>query len=93
MFDGAIQLWKGNWERAIRSFKVAAIENNSSSVLFVNLAAAYWRLGETDKAIRALKRAIFLDPVNENAVRFFADVMHLENTPELSLPYLVYILR
>jgi len=82
MFDGALNLWKNNWEKAIRSFRVAAESSDSSSALFVNLAAAHWGLGQEEKAIRSLRRAIFLDPLNENAVLFLSGVMFMRNTPE-----------
>ena len=82
MFAGAIHLWKQDWEQAVRSFRSAAETKSSSTTLFSNLAAAYWGLGEQDKSIRALRRAINLDPLNENAVLFFSDVMFLKGTPE-----------
>ncbi len=82
MFEGAIHLWKGNWESAIRAFRVAAEENRNSSPLYVNLAAAYWGVGEEDKAIRTLRKACTIDPLNVNAVLFLADTMFLKGTPE-----------
>lgn len=82
MFEGAIHLWKRNWESAIRAFRVAAEENRNSSPLYVNLAAAYWGVGEEGKAIRALRMACMIDPLNVNAALFFADTMFLKGTPE-----------
>lgn len=85
MFEGAINLWKKEWELAIRSFRVAVVEKDTSAVLFVNLAAAYWGLGEGAKALKSLKRAISLDPLNETAVVFLADVLFLNGSPEKCL--------
>ncbi len=82
MFEGAIHLRKGNWESAIRAFRVAAEENRNSSPLYVNLAAAYWGVGEEDKAIRTLRKACTIDPLNVNAVLFLADTMFLKGMPE-----------
>lgn len=82
MFEGALCLWKKDWEKAVRSFRVAAEEKNSSSALYVNLAAAYWGLGEEEKTVLALKRATFIDPLNIDAVLFLSDVMFLRNTSE-----------
>ncbi|MDA0822840.1 MAG: hypothetical protein O3C28_10485 [Proteobacteria bacterium] len=93
MFDGAIQLWKQEWERAIRSLRVAAESRDTSSALFVNLAAAHWALGEDYKAVRALKRATLLDPLNENAVLFYSDVMFLKGTPRACVAPLEMILK
>lgn len=86
MFEGAIELWNGSWERAIRSFKVAAEERDTSSALFVNLAAAYWALGQKQKSTQALKRAHFLDPLNINATLFLSDVLFLEGMPQNCIP-------
>ncbi len=82
MFAGAIHLWKQDWEQAVRSFRNAAETKGNSTTLYSNLAAAYWGLGEQDKCIRALRKAINLDPLNENAVLFFSDVMFLKDMPE-----------
>lgn len=82
MFEGAIHLWRRDWEMAIRAFRIAAEENRNSSPLYVNLAAAYWGVGEEDKAIQTLRKACVIDPVNENAVLFLADTMFIKGTPE-----------
>lgn len=92
MFEGAINLWNHDWEKAVRSFRVALEENDKSAALYVNLAAAYWGLGEEDKAVKALRRAIFIDPLNENAVIFYSDVMFLRNAPEYCVQPLENIL-
>jgi len=82
MFAGAIHLWKQDWEQAVRSFRNASETRSDSTTLYSNLAAAYWGLGEQEKSIRALRKAINLDPLNENAVLFFSDVMFLNGMPE-----------
>jgi len=78
MFHGAICLWKRDFERAVRNYKIALEENPRSSVGFVNIAAAYWGMGLKSKAYSALKRAVILNPFNENAVNFFSDVSHIK---------------
>ena len=92
MFAGAIHLWKRDWVQAIRSFRVAAETKGDSATLFSNLAAAYWGLGEHDKTVRSLRKAINLDPLNENAVLFFSDVMFLKGSPEKCISPLEVIL-
>lgn len=74
LFHGALSLWAGDLERAVRSFKVAIEENPHSSVAHVNLAAAYWQLNLNEKAYSSLKRSLILDPLNENAAIFYSDV-------------------
>ncbi len=74
VFHGAVMLLKGEFERAVRSFRVALQENNSSSSLHVNLAVGYAALNEYKKAKRVLSNAILLNPFNENAVLFYADI-------------------
>lgn len=82
MFEGAIHLWRQDWEKAIRAFRIAAEENTNSSPLYVNLAAAYWGVGEEDKAIKTLRKACAIDPMNENAVLFLTDTMLIKGAPE-----------
>src|SRR5712692_208672 len=75
MFAGALSLWRGHFEQAIRSFRVASEENNTSSSLHVNLAVAYYLLKQIPKTLTELLKAITLNPLNENALIFFADVL------------------
>lgn len=75
MFAGALSLAQGDFARAIRSFRVAAEEKGGSSVLHANLAIAHYCLGQSSKAIKELRTAIAINPLNENAVAFFADLL------------------
>lgn len=92
MFAGAINLSNRNLEQAVRCFRAAAETKNDSSPLSANLAAAYWGLGEREKTVKALRQAISLDPMNENAVLFLSDVMLLLGTPEKCIVPLQVIL-
>jgi len=92
MFMGAIQLNNGQCEKAIRSFRVASSSKKDSSVLHVNLAASHWSLGHSDKAIIELKKAIKINPLNENALIFYSDIMHQNNDNSKSiLPLEFYV--
>ena len=93
MFDGVLKLHTQEWELAVRSFRVALEENNTSSVLHTNLAIAYWQLNETDKTISVLKKAIQKNPFNIQAISFFADVMHIEERDSESLDILRHYLQ
>ncbi len=88
MFQGAIHLWLGHWEEAIRNFKIAEDENSNSTALYVNLAAGYLGAGNREKSIMALKKALFIDPLNENAVTFISDILYLEERGEEAIFYL-----
>jgi tetratricopeptide (TPR) repeat protein len=77
MFQGALWLAQGEPRRAIHSFRIAA-EERETSALFTNMAIAHIRLRQPDKAIGALKRAIRLEPFNENAVATLADLTFAE---------------
>lgn len=88
MFEGCILLSERRWASAIRSFRVASLAKPPSSVLEVNLAAAYWMLREDEKAIRSLKIAVHLDPTNENAAVFLADILIYLNRPMQCIPFL-----
>ena len=92
LFSGTIHLYRMRWEQAVRSFRAAAETRDDSSVLFTNLAAAYWGLGEEEKTVKSLHRAVLLDPLNETAVLFLADVMFSRGTPEQCIASLEVIL-
>jgi len=73
-------------------FRVALEETEvPPSSLYVNLAAAYWRLGNSDKSIHTLKRAVAIEPINENAVVFLADALHILRRSEEAIPYLEHL--
>lgn len=90
MFMGGIQLNSGQCEKAIRSFRVASSTKKDSSVLHVNLAASHWSLGHTDKTIKELKKAIAINPLNENALIFYADIMHQLGKNASTVSFLEY---
>ena len=77
MFKGALSLARGDSRQAIHNFRIALEERETSS-LFTNLAIAHIRLGQTDKAFAALKRAIRIEPFNQNAVAVLADLAFVE---------------
>ena len=75
MFLGAINLNLGQCEKAIRNFRTASITKKDSSALHVNLAASHLSLGHTEKAVRELQKAITINPLNENALVFYSDLL------------------
>jgi Tfp pilus assembly protein PilF len=77
LFHGALAIARGDTRSAINSFRVAADERETSS-LYGNLAIAYLVSKQTDKAVGALRRAIALEPFNENAVAMLADVTSIQ---------------
>lgn len=93
LFDGALKLWKGEFERAILSFRVAAERRPNSASLHTNLAVAYLGLGRKDKALQSLKIAVAIDPISLNAVNFLADLSHSLKRNEDAVPSLRYFLR
>jgi len=86
-------LWKGDYQQAVRSFRVAIDENPSSANAYVNLAAAHMRLGEPSKALRALRKALAINPYNENALRFYCDALDLEDIDYEAIPKIEKFLR
>lgn len=93
LFDGALKIWEGNYDQAIASFKTAQDRRFNSAVLHMNLAIAYVRIGLKEKALRSLRRAVAIDPLNPNAVAFLADLAFAEGRSEDSLPSLRYFIR
>lgn len=82
MFRGAIHLYEKEWELAIRRFRSAAESKDYSSTLYTNLAAAYWGIGQKEKTVYTLRKSIYLDPMNENAILFLSDVLSMMGMPE-----------
>lgn len=75
VFKGGIELYKGEYDRAIRNFRLAVQEKPSSSNAFVNLATAYWCKHQINPALKALKTAIDINPLNQNAIIFYSDLV------------------
>jgi len=93
VFAGGLSIYEGEYETAIRHFRVALSERPNSSTAYVNLAAAYSCLGHSSKAIASLKKAIAIDPLNSNAVIFFADLLFQEKRNGLAIEPLLYFIK
>jgi tetratricopeptide (TPR) repeat protein len=78
LLAGALELRESNSAQAIRYFRSATEDAESSSAPYLLLAAAYWRSSRTDKATEVLKRAVAMNPADENAAIFFADALMSE---------------
>lgn len=79
LLAGALELHHRNADHAIRFFRAAAEDRGSSSAPHLLLAAAYCESGRTDKAIKALRRAVAMNPADENSVIFYANALMSEN--------------
>lgn len=75
LLAGALDLTEGNYEHAIRHFKIALEEVPNSSVTYVNLGIAYLLLGNKEKALRTFRNAVAINPVNTNAVWLYSDLL------------------
>ena len=93
LFEGALRLAKGQFHSAIQSFKIAEEERPNSSVSFTNMAVAYVCAKKVEKALAALRKAVALDPLNENAISLFADVSHSIGRDEEAVPALRYFVN
>lgn len=93
LLEGALRLTHGQFERAIRSFRVATEVRPNSSALYANMAVAFAFLKRPEKALAALRRAVALDPLNQNAVAFLADLSFRERRYEDSVPSLRLFLQ
>ena len=93
LFEGGLHLVTGEWQYAVHSLRMAAKERPTSSVVFSNLGIAYIRLGMHGKALTALKRAVALGPLNENAVTLLADCASSAGVPDEAVPALRYYLK
>jgi tetratricopeptide (TPR) repeat protein len=92
LFEGGLCLVAREYDRAIHSFRVAAEDRPTSSVLFENLASAYLKLGQHEKGYAALKRAVVLDPLNAAALFVFADeAFRLKRDDDVIAPLRLYL--
>jgi tetratricopeptide (TPR) repeat protein len=85
LISGAIYLANADYEMAIRQFRTAAEENPTSALVLVNLAVAQLCTGHPSKAIRALKTAVRLNPINTNAIALLADLSFAQNVGEQAI--------
>jgi tetratricopeptide (TPR) repeat protein len=93
IIEGVLRLIQGDYELAIQSFRAAVEERQGSAALYTNMAVAYLYLQQHNKALNAIKRAVTLEPLNENAVMLYADLAFTEQRNEDSLPCLRYFLE
>jgi tetratricopeptide (TPR) repeat protein len=93
MFQGGLALLKGALEESIRCFRVASEARPNSSALHGNMGIAYIKLGQIGKAFGSLKRAVALNPLNENAVLLLSDLAFKEKRDEDAIPTLRYFVE
>jgi len=93
LFEGSLRLVRGEYEQAIQCFRFDAEERQTSSPLFTNLALAYIYIGKTEKAFAALRKAVALDPSNENSVSLLADFAFSKGRNEDAVPSLRLFLQ
>jgi tetratricopeptide (TPR) repeat protein len=85
LLAGVLHLWQGSYVDAIRSFKVASEERPKSSVPLVHMAAAYFALNQSKKALNALRKATALNPLDDRAVTFYSDLLFLAGKSKLAI--------
>ncbi len=59
----------GKFDRAVQMFGQAIQNSADSSVAYTNLGNSFYKMKQADKAVEAWRRALELDPMNENARR------------------------
>lgn len=93
LFEGSLHLIRGDYRQAIQSFRFAADERQTSCPLFTNLALAYIYIGKEEKAFAALRKAVALDPSNENSIALLADFAFNKMRNEDAVPSLRLFLQ
>jgi predicted Zn-dependent protease len=91
LLAGAICIWGGEYAEAIRSFKVATEERPKSAIPLVHMAAAYFALNQRSKALSTLRKATYLNPLDDRAVVFYSDLLFLSGRAELAIRPLAQI--
>ena len=59
----------GKFDRAVQMFGQAIQNSADSSVAYTNLGNSFYKMKQAEKAVEAWRRALELDPMNENARR------------------------
>lgn len=90
LFNGSLNLVQGKFGEAIHNFRVAEEEKPNSAVLHANMAIAYALMKNNVKALASAKRAVALDPLNQNAVCILSDLANSENCNDDAIPALRY---
>jgi Flp pilus assembly protein TadD len=85
LFAGALLIWEGAHREAIRCFKIASEERPRASIPLVHMAAAYFALDQKTQAITALRKATNLNPLDDQAVSFYCDLLFLAGKPEIAI--------
>lgn len=93
LLEGALEIVRGNYEQAIRSFRIAEEERPESSSIHQNMAIAYVCLHQPSKALTELKKAVSLDPLNQGAVALLADLSFSQECDEDSVPSIRFFLQ
>lgn len=93
LFEGSLRLVRGEYEQAIQCFRFAAEDRQTSSPLFTNLALAYIYIGKAEKAFASLRKAVALDPSNENSIALLADYAFMKERNEDAVPSLRLFLQ
>jgi tetratricopeptide (TPR) repeat protein len=86
--QGVLRIVDGQYELAVQSFRAANEERQGSAALYTNMAIAYLYLKKPKKALNYLKRAVNLEPFNENAVMLFSDLAFSEQCIDDSIQIL-----
>lgn len=93
LFDGALKLWNGEYERSIVSFRVANEQRPNSAAPHTNLAVAYLKVGKKEKALQCLKMAVAINPLSQNSIALLADLADSLGKNEDSIPSLRFYVR
>lgn len=92
LLRASLELVGGNYAAAIVYLKVAIEDRPNSSHAHTNLAFAYVGLGRYDRAFSTLKKAVSLDPFNDNAIVLLADIAaHLGRDNEIVDTFLLFV--
>lgn len=93
LFEGALRLLDGRYEKAVLSFRIASETRPASASVHCNMAIAYIAMKMPEKALASLRRSVALNPLNSNAIILLSDLAFKENKNEDAVPSLRYYLQ
>lgn len=89
LLDACLRMAAKQFPDAIRSLRKASKERPNSPQVYTNMGVAHYFSGDFRKACRDLRKAIALDPLNENAIVLLCDISLEHNIdPDIATKYL-----
>ena len=90
--NGQILLNQGQFAEAILEFQDALALDPNVATIYSALAESYWNIGKPELSMKNLKKALELDPEDEDALKMMADQLIMQKKySEAVEPYTILL--